>query len=599
MLPSGGTIMPSALDIWSCEFESRDAESMPSNDLTQLLFSASFLDLSVQIARDAGGAPVATLEANGVNEFRKWEWPRTDQVVINGKWFAIDLEWVEALESLLDDHEIKLGVPLSSAQLVWMYWTEQLAIKTPNGAEPVRGTVGDDFDENAVLASMYQYQVDGARFLTSMSRQNLGVLLADEMGLGKTLQAIYLLSHERANATRPNLVLVPSSLISNWERELAKFAPWLTVLTHRGPLRTGDPSAFLAWDIVLVSYEVITRDVALFESVAWDILVLDEAQAIKNPSARRSLASKRLEKRMGLAISGTPIENSLRDLWSIMDFVAPTLLGSLARFKKQYPDEVIAARTLSRRASPMVLRREVREVATDLPERIDIPTAIDLGDELASLYESERTRTGVPKLALLTALRQFCSSPSISSRAGHVASSSFPKHDHALSIIGEAFASGSKVILFASFLPALDWLSETIEQQFPEAFLRVLDGRIHSDQRQQAIDEFSAHIGAGILLMNPRATGVGLNIQAANHVIHFTPEWNPAVVAQATARAYRRGQSLPVFIHYLYYSSTVEQVMMDRLEAKRDLQDAGMELDGNSLSNSDIIDALSRSPIGG
>jgi SNF2 family DNA or RNA helicase len=599
VLSPGRTEPVSAIEIWASEFEPLDASSMPSSSLTDLTFSPSFLELSVQMSKNEEGLFVAVLETGAASATELLTWPHADQLIINGRWFAVDLDTVNNFRTLLKTHGIELGVPLTSAQIVWMYWTDELSVRTLTGNEPIRGFVGGAFEPNTVLASLYQYQIEGALFLVSMARQNLGVLLADEMGLGKTLQAIYLLSHDRATTEHPNLVLVPSSLISNWERELAKFAPWMTVLTHRGADRTGDPSAFGKWDVVIVSYEVMTRDVALFESTFWNIFVVDEAQAIKNPNARRTLAAKRVDKRVGVAISGTPIENSLRDLWSIMEFVAPTLLGSLAQFTKRYPDEVVAARSLSRRASPMMIRREVADVAADLPGRIDIRTAIDLGDELASLYEAERTRPGVPKLAMLTSLRQFCSSPSVSSSTNHLPAAAFPKHEHALSVIAEAFSSGAKVILFASFVSTLDWLDGTIRDLFPNAFRRVLDGRTQSDERQHAIDEFTAHDGSGILLMNPRATGVGLNIQAANHVIHFTPEWNPAVVAQATARAHRRGQTRPVFVHYLYYASTVEQAMMDRLESKRDLQDAGLEIDNDSLSNSDILDALSRSPFEG
>jgi SNF2 family DNA or RNA helicase len=321
--------------------------------------------------------------------------------------------------------------------------------------------------------------------------------------------------------------------------------------------------------------------------------VLDEAQAIKNPGARRSLAAKRLPKKIGIALSGTPIENSLRDMWSIVQFIAPDYLGNLREFERDYPDEVVAARSLSRRASPMVLRRLVADVAKDLPPRIDIPIAVDPSGIFADAYEAVRQSSGLGALPLLTKLRQLCASPP--AELGTI--EGYSKYNVALEIMLEAFARKEKVLLFASYIIALDEIARDLADRLPGVFLRVLDGRMAADARQDAIDDFTKVEGPAVLLMNPRATGVGLNIQAASHVIHYTPEWNPAIVAQATARAHRRGQLNPVFVHYLYYVDTVEEVMMERLESKRQLQDAGMSQIDGELSDSDILDALSRSPV--
>ena len=483
---------------------------------------------------------------------------------------------------------------------MWLYWSSGLGLDPlkelkdrPNELDPDEPS--DHFEPDLVRASLYPYQVNGARFLGGMADQELGVLLADEMGLGKTIQAIYLISREKDRKQGATLVVCPSALITNWQREIIRFTPWLSVSIHRGVTRTGDPAFLEQFDIVLTSYDVLVRDVAVLESLRWNLVVLDEAQSIKNPDAKRSLAAKRLQRRVGVAITGTPIENSLRDMWSIFEFIAPAYLGVRTQFERKYPDELTAARALSLRVAPMMLRRMVSDVAQDLPPRVDIPVAIDGGPRFALEYEAVRSTPNIATLALLTKLRQVCASP----RAFGAELSrldEFAKYDVALRIMFEAFDKGEKVLLFASYLEALDLIADDLRDRLPAVFLRVLDGRTSADERQKAIDDFSAHVGPGVLLMNPRATGVGLNIQAASHVIHYTPEWNPAIVAQATARAHRRGQSRPVFVHYLYFVDTVEEVMIDRLSSKRELQDAGLSGIDGELSQSDILEALALTP---
>lgn len=589
-----------ALEIWDAEFEpERSPYPSPSSELPSLNFSASFLDLRLALLPKPGSQPILVLEARNSNTTKAWtDWMSSDQLIVDDTWFALDLLSQANFREALDAQGITLGEGVKNAQLMWLYWVSDFEIEPLTQLESAYVDLAgvDTFEPDLVAASLYPYQVQGSRYLAEMASQGLGVLLADEMGLGKTLQAIYLIAAQQRDSPGRVLVVCPSALLSNWQREVSRFAPNLSVLVHRGSERTGDSSRFQSFNLVLTSYDVLVRDVALFDSVEWNLIVLDEAQSVKNPDARRSVAVRRLSKRIGVAITGTPIENSLRDMWSIFEFVAPEYLGSRTQFERRYPDELEAARALSLRAAPMTVRRKVVDVATDLPPRIDIRTAIDVTPALGTLYEAVLTTPNTPALALLTKLRQLCASPTFGA-AGTVDLQSFPKYRVALDIMIEAFAKGEKVLLFASYLDALDSIAVDLSDRLPGVFLRVLDGRTSADNRQLAIDAFTEHSGPGVLLMNPRATGVGLNIQAASHVIHYTPEWNPAIVAQATARAYRRGQDRPVFVHYLYYVNTVEEVMLERLDSKRVLQDAGMsEIDGE-LSPSDILEALSRNPL--
>ena len=601
-LVAGHGIAVSAVEIWEAEYVPEESKlPQPSVELPHIEFAAAMLDVVLVLERDADGHAVLQLATSLDSGYVTLPtWPQTDQLLLGSRWHALDKAHVVELRSALSQHDINIGRRLSNQQLMWLYWSSGFGLDPlkelkdrPTGLEP--DGPSDHFEPELIRASLYPYQVNGARFLGGMADQELGALLADEMGLGKTIQAIYLISRERDRKRGTTLVVCPSSLITNWQREIIRFTPWLSVSIHRGVERTGDPTFLEQFDVVLTSYDVLVRDVAVLESLRWNLVVLDEAQSIKNSDAKRSLAAKRLQRRVGVAITGTPIENSLRDMWSIFEFIAPAYLGARAQFERRYPDELTAARALSLRVAPMTLRRMVSDVAQDLPPRVDIPVAIDGGPRFAQEYEALRSTPNIAALALLTKLRQVCASPRALG-AAFPRLEDFTKYDVALRIMFEAFEKSEKVLLFASYLEALDLIADDLRDRLPAVFLRVLDGRTSADERQKAIDDFSAHVGPGVLLMNPRATGVGLNIQAASHVIHYTPEWNPAIVAQATARAHRRGQNRPVFVHYLYLVDTVEEVMIDRLNSKRELQDAGLSGIDGDLSQSDILEALALTP---
>jgi len=590
---------PTALEIWDAEFGDVSETSKPSSSLPNLIFSPAFLRLQVVVKRSEDGAAVAKLQATGdAPHVAFHSWPESDQVTLESRWFPLEIDELRAVQTELKRHEIELDSPLSAEQLMWLYWESGLDIEPPDfsNSDDLKLAKSHYYAPDLVRASLYAYQIDGVGFLSSRVDQGMGAILADEMGLGKTLQVIYILARESAARRGPALVVVPSALLTNWSRELQRFAPLLSVLTHQGSKRSGDPSRLTSHDVVITSYDVLARDIIFLEDIAWNLVVLDEAQYIKNPQASRALAAKRLTRRVSIAVTGTPIENTLRDFWSLAEFVAPHFLGSLRSFEMEFPDEVTAARGLARRMKPLVLRRTVEVVARDLPPRIDIPTAIDTGESFGLLYESVRSSLNDIPLAIISKLRQLCANPASVDPAFPAIQSEFPKYDVTIGILSEAFERHSKVLLFASYLGALDALAKDIQQKYPAVFLRVLDGRITAADRQSAIDEFTAHPGPGLLLMNPRATGVGLNIQAATHVIHYTPEWNPATVAQATARAHRGGQTAPVFVHYLFYASTVEDVMMGRLDSKRTLQDAGVALESDGPTNVQLLDAITRTP---
>jgi SNF2 family DNA or RNA helicase len=453
-----------------------------------------------------------------------------------------------------------------------------------------------------ISVPLYCYQLSGWRWLKFLLSEGIGGLLADEMGLGKTLQIISALSDSGGESLSPALIIAPGSILENWRRELAKFAPHLKVLKHHGPLRTGRPAELEGYDAVITSYDGAVRDNSLLNMIHWAVVILDEAQFIRNPQAQRTKAVKRLRRTAGLAVTGTPVENRLLDLWSIMDFVLPGHLGDSKFFEAHFTDDVDSAARLEPLVSPLMLRRRITEVAQDLPARIDIPQVLELEEDEAVAYDAIREAIlakygAAAPLVALTSLRRFCAHPSLmderSIAADPLAFSKFRRLDE---IMEEILAQNEKVIIFTSFTAMSDMIARHIETRFG-AFAGTIDGRVAIDDRQPLIDYFSAIKGGAALVLNPKAGGSGLNITAANHVIHYNPEWNPALEDQASARAHRRGQVLPVTVHRLLVADTVEDVVDNRLTRKRALSGAAViGIEGGDDDYGDIVAALSRSP---
>jgi SNF2 family DNA or RNA helicase len=451
-------------------------------------------------------------------------------------------------------------------------------------------------------AKLYPYQKDGVAFLRLVADEGLGCILGDEMGLGKTLQVIALIQAETNVHRAPALVIAPATLLENWRRELALFAPQLSVLVHAGPNRPGQAGKLTSFDVVVTSYETAVRDEPMLSSVSWNVLAVDEAQSIRNPEAQRTLAIKRLPRRVSLAVTGTPVENRLADLWSLSDFALPGLLGGVADFHAAYDDTATDASRLAVVVAPILLRRRVSEVAKDLPPRIDIPQCIMMTRALAETYEEVRKEAEAEYgpaagLVSLQKLRMFCSHPMLVDRWEGDPATGMPKFQRLLEILEEVFARGEKALVFGSYTKMADILVDHLPKAFPSGFFRCIDGRTAIADRQPTVDGFSEFAGYGALVLNPKAAGVGLNITAANHVIHYNPEWNPAVEDQASARAYRRKQTRSVTVHHLYFGDTVEDVMVARLNFKRSLAGAAVTGHTGDATTADVLRALAISPM--
>ena len=617
VLPDGTYVTPSAEQIYLAAVEGQASDALPGRTsaagLPVINFSRYPLLLELRIEARQGGAADAlcvTPYAMGdriaipmVNVSSRV----ADHVTTGEMWYPLARGALEEVREILS----RAGVPEAGEINLKQYLTLlQLASKYPAirdlsgdaaSALRQRATAGDTLPAGFV-GTLYPYQKDGWQWLGLIAAQGIGGILADEMGLGKTVQIVALLVAE-INAKRgPCLVAAPATLLENWRRELAKFAPGLSVLVHQGSERTGLPRELGAPHVIVTSYDTLVRDLVLFRAVEWNIVVLDEAQAIKNAETKRSSAAKRIPRRVGIAVTGTPVENRLSDLWSIADFALPGFLGKRATFEKTFANDERGAEALEPLVSPIVLRRKVVEVAGDLPGRIDIPQALDLTKEQAMAYDEIRRAIqaeygAAATLVSLTRLRMFCAHPSlVEGIAGDPAAVS-RKYARLCEILDEIVASGEKAIIFTSFKAMTDLLVEDLGRRFaiPTAFI---DGRTAIDERQLTIDRFSAVSGSALLVLNPRAAGTGLNITAANHVIHYNLEWNPAVEDQASARAYRRGQTRPVTVHRLFYADTVEEVIDQRLTSKRALASrAVIGVDGGEDNLADIAAALARSPV--
>ncbi|MCO8095369.1 DEAD/DEAH box helicase [Acinetobacter lwoffii] len=463
-------------------------------------------------------------------------------------------------------------------------------------------------------ASLYPYQSAGVAWISKMLKHSSGLILADEMGLGKTVQVIASILDLEPTHENPVLIVCPTSLIANWVSEIHKFAPSLSILVHRGATRGGVAKALKTVHVVLSTYDTLVVDEMLMRAINWRCVVCDEAQALKNPDSNRRNVISRLNRQSCLLMTGTPVETSLLDIWSLLDISIPGVLGTRDDFSEKFLDDEISADALNDLVAPLILRRTVAQVAQDLPERIDIECPISLGEDLEAKYETIRQQAldeyGIAGgLVATTRLSIFCSHPSLSSTElenqkniddVRILTSPekcivTPKMELTLSIINEACTQNKKVLIFTNYNRMGDIL-RSATRHMPISYWNSINGSTPQEDRQVIIDEFTLQKGSGVLVLNPKAAGAGLNITAATVVIHYTPVWNPALEMQASARAHRRGQTLPVTVYSLFYEGTVEQVMMERARYRKEL--GNRVIPTISDDSVDILKALTISPAG-
>lgn len=608
-----GDLFPTAEEIYSTVFESStslrgaltDAQEFRNLGLGYSQSPATPVIVISADVSDVGEPQICCKLAGKVGT--KIAIASIDYVVVDQVWYPLPENTADEFASVLSNSGIANPNAISFGQYLELQKREMnFLVEDAAAAHLAAATLSARFPSQpptGLAATPYHYQQVGLQWLGFMSRHGVGSILADEMGLGKTLQVIAVFLAEIQAQRRQNLVLCPATLLENWRRELKRFAPTLTVRTHSGPYRTGSADELCFADVTLSSYETMASDISIFRAVMWNVVALDEAQSIKNPDARRTKRAKELRKRVGIAITGTPVENHLRDLWSLCDFVLPGHLGEQKTFEKRFPDTVEGAKEVEPLVSAIMLRRLVRDVATDLPARIDVPVALVMDARSTAAYEEIRAEAvanaaQAPNLAALIYLRMFCSHPWAVGKLRDVPSavSCSPKMERCFEILEEIFAAKSKAIIFCSFNETAELLESEIAQTFGVPTWKI-NGSVAVSDRQKIVDRFSDVQYGAVLVLNPKAAGVGLNITAANHVIHYNLEWNPAVEDQASARAHRRGQTRPVTIHRLFYAETIEETINERMIRKRALAgNAVIGSAGEADDLSDILNALKRSP---
>lgn len=436
------------------------------------------------------------------------------------------------------------------------------------------------------------YQERGVGWLAFLGRLGLGACLADDMGLGKTAQVIASILADPGHG--PALVVCPVSVLGNWERELARFSPTLSVMVHHGPSRHDHDSDFgqraTVNDVVLTTYSLLARDRDHLAAVEWSRIVLDEAQQVKNPGTAQTRAAAALRSDRRLALTGTPVENRLGDLWSIMHLLNPGLLGSAAEFRERFalpierdgdPD---ATNRLRRATGPFVLRRlkTDKSIISDLPEKIETVDRCLLTREQATLYQAvvddlldqADSSDGIERrgivLAGLSKLKQVCNHPAHFLADGSGLAGRSGKLTRTEELLEEILSEGDKVLCFTQFAAWGGMLGPYLQARLGVECL-WLHGRVRRPAREEMVRRFSEPDGPPVFLISLKAGGTGLNLTAASHVIHLDRWWNPAVEDQATDRAFRIGQRRNVQVHKLVSAGTVEERIDEMISAKRDL----------------------------
>jgi superfamily II DNA or RNA helicase len=441
-------------------------------------------------------------------------------------------------------------------------------------------------------AELRPYQHDGLNWLQFLREYRLAGILADDMGLGKTLQALAHLLLEKASgrADCPSLVVAPTSLMFNWRQEAQRFTPQLKVLVLQGPRRREHFADIAEYDLILTTYPLLARDQRLLLTQPWHLLILDEAQVIKNPRSQASQVVRKIEARHRLCLTGTPMENHLGEMWSLFDVLLPGFLGDSKSFHQLFRTPIekhgndAAAQRLRRRIRPFLLRRTKQQVATELPDKTEMVQSVELGSRQRELYETVRlamhhrvrgeverqglARSQIVVLDALLKLRQVCCDPRLVDREQAQAVHTSAKLETLMQLLPEMIEEGRRVLLFSQFTGMLDLIEVAVKQAGIDYV--KLTGRTRD--RQTPVQRFQQG-AVPLFLISLKAGGVGLNLTTADTVIHYDPWWNPAVERQATDRAHRIGQSQAVFVYKLICSATVEEKIQAMQQRKQALAD--------------------------
>ena len=444
-------------------------------------------------------------------------------------------------------------------------------------------------------ATLRDYQVSGFEFFKTLSDYEFGGILADEMGLGKTIQAIaFLLS----NKDKKSIVITPTALIYNWKNELEKFAPTLKVgLLHASKSeREKILDNIDNYDVLLTTYTTYKNDMDKYKNINFDYCIIDEAQNIKNPDAIITKAIKKINAKVRFALTGTPIENNLMELWSIFDFIMPGYLYNKSKFKSTFVNNEKNIIELKNLIKPFILRRTKKEVITELPDKIEQKIIIDLEKEHKKAYKGyvnlitrkikENNQDNITVFSYLTKLRQLCLSPELMVKNYQGKNS---KLDVLINIINDS--SDEKILVFSQFTKVLEVIGKRLNEE--NISYSYLDGKTSAKDRVKLVEEFNTNNNK-VFLISLKAGGTGLNLTSANIVVHFDPWWNPAVEDQASDRAHRIGQKNVVNVIKLIAKDTAEERVINLQETKKELIE---DVINGNLDNSSTLKNLSKDDI--
>ncbi len=454
---------------------------------------------------------------------------------------------------------------------------------------------------DGLQATLRPYQQRGLAWLQFLREYRLGGILADDMGLGKTVQALahVLLEKQQGRADRPSLVIAPTSLMFNWRREAERFTPQLKVLVLHGPHRHEQFAGITRHDLILTTYPLLSRDKARLSAHAFHLLILDEAQVIKNPKAQASRVVREIDARHRLCLTGTPLENHLGELWSLFDFLLPGLLGNSKQFRRFFRSPIekrgseATAERLSRRIRPFLLRRTKQQVATELPPKTEIIQTVALEGKQRELYETVRLamhrrvreeierrgmgRSHIVVLDALLKLRQVCCDPRLVKLESAQKVRQSAKLALLMALLPEMLEEGRRILLFSQFTSMLG----LIEDELKDAGIAYVKLTGQTRDRAKPVQRFQDG-ETPLFLIGLKAGGVGLNLTRADTVIHYDPWWNPAVERQATDRAHRIGQRQAVFVYKLICEGTLEEKIHAMQQRKQALANGLYQPDGNN-----------------
>lgn len=626
------------------------------NESSNLINGAAMLNFNVELA--LGNQSLSEKEWQQLMQaddglfFLKGQWVEVDKEKLSAAlthWQSLEQQFQDNGISFIEGMRLLAEIPVdlsATAEDIDHNWSMVTADK--NLAKLLQAMRQPESLKSAkpgrsLKTSLRDYQSTGVNWLLHLSQLGLGACLADDMGLGKTIQIIALLliikqknnkkkatqpSQPTNNISSPSLLVLPASLLHNWKNEIKKFAPSLNCLYLHPSITSKTDITTLAdngsinnqpltsYDLVLTSYGMLKRQHWLIES-NWNLVILDEAQAIKNPNTNQTKTVKQVKANTRIALTGTPIENRLSDLWSLFDFINPGLLGNASKFKKF--TKLLAAREhhpyapLKQLIQPYILRRlkTDKSIISDLPDKTEVHAYCGLSKAQASLYQkavqqlthalktNQESRTGIKRrglvLSYLMRFKQICNHPAQVLDDGEFHAKDSGKFIRLQALCEEIASRQEKVLIFTQFREITEPLTHFLQSVFKAPGL-MLDGSTAVKKRQQLVDQFQSEDGPNFFVLSIKAGGTGLNLTAASHVIHFDRWWNPAVENQATDRAYRIGQKRNVLVHKFVCQGTIEEkidaMIREKTALANDLLDGAAETLLTEMSDEALLDLV-------